>query len=193
MDSDCYPSLISKCTFTSVIVIHCSNKLQALLGHKSVKSAAVPLIPIGNWNAHVFLLNRQKHLIFINAESYYAVIVEQVKKDSLKNIGAIFADRLIEQLIADKVMDASDGLILLHRLHPIVTVSTNNNRKAIGTMNDFISMYMDNVQGTYWQGLSLVERNSILNDMPVGAGKNASRQYGFPKQDMVEIIRGLIT
>ena len=69
--------------------IYLSAKLQALFPpfDAEVKST-YPNAALGDWNGHVFTLNRKRYLLFINNKTYYAVILAGVLKKDLLNFSA---------------------------------------------------------------------------------------------------------
>jgi len=71
--------------------IHLSAKLQALFPPlKAEIKSAYPNSGLGDWNGHVFTLNRKRFLIFVNNKTYYAVILTGVLKKELSNFSAFF-------------------------------------------------------------------------------------------------------
>lgn len=169
--------------------IYCSGKLAEFLGKEKLTS---PLESnenqLGNWNGHLFYYQRQKYLMFVNSKTYYAVLIPPIKKADLKNLENIFLQRLLSQLVVDQIIDEDYTLITLSRLLPIAFSRTNNNKKAIGTLNEFIYQFKGQLE--YSNGIqpSLSILNSHLNQMPVGAGKSKERAYGWPIEDMRALI-----
>jgi hypothetical protein len=169
--------------------IYCSNKLKEFIGPSSLSSeGSVTQNPLGDWNAHLYYFNRQKHLIFVNNLSYYSIIIENIKKAELKNFDKLFINRLTDQLVFDKVIDISDSLLTIQKLLPLQLSSTNNDKKTIGTMNEFILSYKSIRESNNWFNKPLIEINHAVNDTLTGAGKTKERAFGIPITDMASIL-----
>ncbi len=169
--------------------IYCSNKLKEFIGPSSLSAAGSDTQnPFGDWNAHLFYFNRHKHLIFVNNLSYYSIIIENIKKAELKNFDKLFINRLTDQLVFDKVIDISDVLITIQKLLPLQLSSTNNDKKTIGTMNEFILSYKCIRDSYNWFDKPLIEVNHAVNDTLTGAGKTKERAFGIPITDMASLL-----
>ncbi|AHM60911.1 hypothetical protein D770_13285 [Flammeovirgaceae bacterium 311] len=175
--------------------IFCSHKLQTLIGKISPRPAEeVPSSPLGNWNAHLFTVERRKCLAFVNSKTYYSVFLADILKKDLRNFQDLFYANLIRQLLHDEVIDLARVPLVTETLGPLQLARTNNDRKAIGTMNDFISQFKFNCDWHYggFQHINLREINSRINDTPVGAGGNEQRNYGWPIEDMKTLIKTVL-
>ena len=169
--------------------IYCSNKLKEFIGKtKDITESNTSENLIGNWNGHLFYMNRKKYLIFVNNKSYYAIVIANVKKADLKDFDTLFLNRLMEQLVYDKTIENSSVLILLQKLMPFQFSKTNNDKKTLGTINAFIFQVKCNYDIEFWRGESLVEINNSINNSLTGAGKNKDRDYGRPAEDMKALI-----
>lgn len=169
--------------------IYCTNKLKEFFGLKKFPIADNSSENfIGNWNGHLFYLNRRKFLIFVNNKSYYSIIIADIKKSDLKNCDMLFLNRLTEQLVYDTSIENSDILIILQKLIPLQFSKTNNDKKTLGTINEFIFQFKCNYDSVFWKGQSLMEINKLINGSLTGAGKNKNRDYGVPIEDMRELI-----
>lgn len=76
----------------------------------------------------------------------------------------------------------------MQRIVPVIFAKTNNDKKTIGTINEYIFQFLANQDNPHWWNKSLVEVNSLLNDSLTGAGRNKDRRYGRPIEDMKELI-----
>ena len=169
--------------------IYCSNKLKDFIGSTRLTSVdSSTQNPFGDWNAHLFYFDRHKHLIFVNNKSFYSIIIEDIKKADLKNFDKLFLNRLTDQLVFDKVIDISDALITIQKLLPLRLSNTNNDKKTIGTMNEFIFAFKCNRDSPHWFDKPIIEINHSVNDTLTGAGRNKDRDYGRPIIDMKEIL-----
>ncbi len=116
--------------------IFCTKKLEKIIGKKNINPEEVENL-IGNWNPNVFYVNRKKFIFLINEKTCYSVIIPNFVKKELSNFKAIFYERLLDQLRYDKI---EVDLVIVNRLmiHEVNFMGTNNNRKIIGTMTQFI-------------------------------------------------------
>ncbi|HXH99538.1 MAG TPA: hypothetical protein VNI52_04665 [Sphingobacteriaceae bacterium] len=94
----------------------------------------------------------------------------------------------MQQLVYDQIINENETLVLLQRLLPVSFSKTNNDKKAIGTLNDFISRFKFEFQYFGWSDKDLYEINNKLNDTLVGASRTKKRDYGRPIEDMKTLI-----
>ncbi|MBL7889421.1 MAG: hypothetical protein JNL24_07715 [Bacteroidia bacterium] len=173
--------------------IYCSNKLKDFIGPTNLKSYD-NLTPnkLGDWNAHIFVYGRRKNLILINNISYYTLIFPNIKKADFKNFEDLFIKRLSDQLLFDNIIEIEHAPILKQRLLPVKLTTTNNDRKALGTMNEYIfsfRLYMDFFE---LDSLDLNHINGKLNDTLVGASRPQKRDYGRPIEDMKNLMKTIL-
>jgi hypothetical protein len=76
--------------------------------------------------------------MLVNNKSYYSVILADIKKADFNNFDTLFFNRLTEQLSYDKVIDPSEILLVVQKYSPLIFEKTNNDKKTIGTINEFI-------------------------------------------------------
>jgi hypothetical protein len=116
--------------------IFCSHKLAKFLGisHKLKPE------PNSNWdwNAHLFLLDRRKCLVFVEKESLYTVAVFGIVKKDLKNLKSIFLTYFLEQLNWDKLLTNSVKDLIIRDLNTIELSTTDNDKSMIGYINDCV-------------------------------------------------------
>ncbi|MBC7749364.1 MAG: hypothetical protein H7Z76_12450 [Methylotenera sp.] len=170
--------------------IYCSNKLKDFIGiDYFITSETTKPCLFGDWNVHLFYFDRRKFLICVNNKSYYCLILDSIKKSDFKRFANIFIDRLISQLLIDKIINPFEVPNVTSKLIPFSFSKTNNDRKTISTMNEFIYMYKVCRTTDSWPYKSLEEINSTLNDTLTGAGRNHERDYGRPIEDMRMLIK----
>jgi hypothetical protein len=116
--------------------IFCTKKLEKIIGKQNINSNEVRSL-IGDWNANVFYVNRKKFIFLINDLTCYSVIIPNFVKKDFPKFKEIFYQRFFDQLRYDKIII---DLKLINKLieYPINFMRTNNNRKVIGTMTQFI-------------------------------------------------------
>ncbi len=116
--------------------IFCTKKLEKIIGKSNINIYEVESL-IGNWNANVFYVNRKKFFFLINDKTCYSVIIPNFVQKELPNFKAIFYERFFDQLRYDNI---DIDLRIINRLmsYEVNFMKTNNNRKVIGTMTQFI-------------------------------------------------------
>ena len=171
--------------------IFCSKKLQGLFGAVVSKQAVDTLpSPLGDWNGHLFTVERRKCLVFINNKAYYSLFLADILKKDLANFPDLFLSNLIRQMLHDGVIDEQKIPLIKEAYGALTLARTNNDKKAIGTMNDFIYQFKvgcDWKYGGFYQ-IDLAELNASINDTPVGAGGDGKRNYGWPIRDMKLLV-----
>lgn len=163
--------------------VFCSSKLKEFLK---------PIIdinkPIGNdeqWNAHLFYLEGRKCIIFLNKETIYSFVLFDVIKKDTSNIRRRFIDGFISKLYEDNILDLEDELVLRMKYENISFCPTNNDKSAIGSINDCISRITFSPiynKCSLTEAKKYVEKN--LNNTPMGAVK-----YQLPTKLMKEKIK----
>jgi hypothetical protein len=174
----------------NMTTIFCSNKLNGFLGKDYfISTNNKPGNVYGDWNAHLFTIARHRYLILVNNKAYYSVIFENIKKADFKEFSALFRKRLTEQLIFDEVIEPSESDLLTPIGSSLMFSKTNNDKKTIGTMNDFIFNYRWAYEDPLWAQRSMLEKNHTINNTLTGAGRNEIRDYGCPIEDMQALLR----
>ena len=120
-----------------MIEIFCSAKVSTLIGIK-VKSAENDTIS-GNWNVHLFLLNRKKCLLFIHKETLFCVAVYGIIKKDYPNLSTLFINSLVEQLYVQEILTEAQEQILRDAYKDVTFFTTDNDRKVISFLNDCIA------------------------------------------------------
>ena len=103
-------------------------------------------------------------MMFTNNKTYYALLFPSIKKADLKDLTNFFLKRLLHQLVFDKVINENETLVLLNRLLPIRLSRTNNDKKAIGTLNDLIFQFKVQCEYSNWSPQELPTINNRLNN-----------------------------
>jgi hypothetical protein len=158
--------------------IFCSHTLSAFLGSERFTLVESPEpSPLGDWNAHTFHINRSRTLVFVNNRTYYCVFMQNVKKADLRDIETAFLRRLMEQLFYERIVKPAEATKIDRMMRPIALARTNNDRRTIGVMNEFVAMHEAQLSSEYDSRTTLVELNKIANTMPGGKGK--VRRHGL--------------
>ena len=88
----------------------------------------------------------------------------------------------------DKVIDPSEMLFVVQKYSPLTFEKTNNDKRTIGTINEFIFQYQTSQETPYWFGKSLLELNKSINDSLTSAGRTKKGDYGRPIEDMQKLL-----
>ena len=73
-----------------------------------------------------FLLCASQAPDFVNRESRYSLIAEDILKSDLKLFNVFFRARLAEQLVYEALISSSDLTVLGEMVDPVQLLSTNN-------------------------------------------------------------------
>jgi hypothetical protein len=171
--------------------IFCTKKLENLVGKNLISSELHSNELLGNWNANLFTLNRRKCLILMNDVSYYSLIFLDILKKDILNFHELFYQRLIEQLNFDKVRFPVEYSSKLFDACEANFLQTNNNRKVLGTINQFIYEIEYHFQMDYYGNLSqtnIPELNHRLTNNLVGALRPKQFEFGRPTEEMQTLL-----
>lgn len=167
--------------------IFCTKKLERLVGKAYIQPEPKNDI-LGSWNANIFPVQGRKCLILMNDQTYYSLLFLDILKKDLLKFHLIFVERLIEQLSFDRVDFPVDCTpLIMDDLTPRF-LSTNNNRKVLGTMNEFIYEAEYHINYSYdgkLEHVNLPQLNHVLNSNLVGALMPKKHEYGRP----IEVMR----
>jgi hypothetical protein len=171
--------------------IFCTKKLEKLVGKKLIASQPVSDELLGNWNANLFPMNGRKCLIVMNDVTFYCLIFLDILKKDILNFHELFYQRLIEQLDYDQVNFSVEFAPKLMTSCEPNFLRTNNNRKVLGTMNEFVYELEYHFQMDYYGNFAqtnIVELNHRLTDNLVGALKQGQSNFGRPIEEMKELL-----
>ena len=166
--------------------IYCTKKLEKLIGKKLIKQEAQNS-RLGNWNANIFHLQRRKCLILMNDTTYYSLLFLDIRKADLLQFSELFYQRLIEQFDFDKIdfpIECSSKLI---NETSAQFLPTNNNRKVLGTMKQFVldlDYYFYYDYNGQISKINTCELNHRLTNNLVGALKPKQSDFGRPIEEM---------
>ncbi len=170
--------------------IYCTKTLEKFFGAQKIHSAIDhPENPLGDWNAHLFNIKHQKNIILVNNKSYYAVLIMDIKKSMIKDFATRFIQRVTEQLVFDKVISPDEVLLFVQKIVPLTLTWTNNDKRTIGTMNEFIYQYRFSHLYPSWEVRDLKEKNAVLNDHLVRSREGKRRDYFKPVERMKMILQ----
>ena len=143
----------------------------------------------GDFNAHVFRLRIGVCVLVTSNRTCFSVVTRNLDKEERQNFGEFFRERLIRQLDFEIKINESQEINLRSELSDIVLCRTNNDRRVMGVMNNFIdSMKYDDVE-KLWNDIRVSE---ILNNTPV-AGKMPVARRRFKDFFMpIDVVRDVM-
>jgi len=147
----------------------------------------------GDWNGHLFTVDRKRCLIFMNNRTCYSIIFTNVQKRNLKNFGQVFKERLITQLDRDIELSEGQEIKLRRDLADITLAKSNNDKKIIGTINHHVenlkyNNYGDGVEN--WNELQVTEIvNSYLVGTKILPNMRRNRDFFRPIELMMDLIK----
>lgn len=171
--------------------IFCTKKLEKLVGKELIATEPVSDELLGNWNANLFPMNGRKCLIVMNDVTYYCLIFLDILKKDILNFNGLFYHRLIEQLDYDQINISVECTQKLKESCEPNFLQTNNNRKVLGTMNEFVYELEYHFHMDYYGDFSQTntpELNHRLTNNLVGALKPGQSNYGRPIEEMNALL-----
>jgi hypothetical protein len=172
--------------------VYCSKKLHDFIGNvEDELPVDVHDIKLSDWNAHLFYLEKRKCIVFVNIMTYYVVFITDIVKKDLKNIDEIFMSRLREQLMHDKVINNNSNSVQLTDGEKIRFVKTNNNKKVIGRINDFVYTFKVHCVLKYGHlsEMDIVHENGLINTISTGKYSDIRKTWASPLANLKELIQ----
>ncbi len=148
-------------------------------------------IKLSDWNAHLFFVDKRKCIVFVNILTYYSVFITDIVKKDLKDIDEIFVRRLKKQLIHDRITDDYNKAIQLTDGEKISFIKTNNNKKVIGRINDFVYIFKVHrfVKYEHINEMDIVYENGIINRTSTGQYSDNKKTRKSPVENLKEKIK----
>lgn len=145
----------------------------------------------GNWNGHLFTVDRKRFILLTNDKTAYSFVLVDIKKKDLKDFNDLFRESLIRQLDFDLRINERQEIELRNALMDLRLTKTNNNKRILGTMNEFITTIKYVIYEHGGPGnISSIDLGAGLNNSFVGTNvKGTRRQYFVPKELMLELLR----
>ena len=172
--------------------IYCTKKLKDFIGEVEEELPEnLNEISMNDWNAHLFFIDKKKCLIFMNNLTFYTLFVTGILKKDLKNIDAIFYQRLREQLINDRIINGSEIPEQAFSELKTTFYKTNNNKKVIGRVNDFVSVFKIHCAYKYesLKEMDVVRENGIINETPTGKLLEMKKGWSSPIRNVIEMMK----
>ena len=171
--------------------IFCTHKLQKLIGKVEQNlSNDLNVSRFGDWNSHLFFVDKRKCLIFTNNKTNYSIFLSDILKKDLKNLSDLFNSRLMEQLKIDKIFKQNNDKIITELGGQLTLYRTNNDRRIIGTMNDFIQHFKANCYRKYshLSEMDIVYENGLINTIPTGKPTESKKTWTTPTENLIELL-----
>ena len=165
-----------------MINVFCSHKLSDFINIG--KSVNIDARHITDWSGHLFNVAGQKWIIFVNKKTLFSFIIMGILKKDLMNLSFLFIDTLIKQLDRENMLTIDYENYLRKSDQIVLFCTTDNDRKTLGSMNDFI-YHVKNIYSTD-KNLELTKKYVWLNlnQMPSGV-----LSYQTPREAMSEHIK----
>jgi hypothetical protein len=172
--------------------VYCTKKLKEFIGNiDEMLPEDYHDIKASDWNAHIFYVDRKKCIVFVHILTYYSVFISDIVKRDIKNIDEIFEKRLKEQLYHDRIIDNYKNVSFLTGGSQITFLKTNNNKKVIGRINDFVEMFKTHVFYKYGHlnETDIVHENGLLNTTFTGKYIDIKKCWTSPLQNVKELMK----
>ena len=167
--------------------IYCTKKLEEFIGNVNQElPSKIIYRSVSDWNAHLFYVERKKCIVFVNNRTAYSVFLVDIKKKDLKNIDLLFYQRLIKQFRHDNI---NSGNVSFEKHFPVENLKfykTNNDRKTIGRINDFVGMFKTHLVYKYGElkNMNIVYENGLFNSTPTGKPGEVKKTWSNPIENM---------
>ncbi|BAO76565.1 DUF6933 domain-containing protein [Winogradskyella sp. PG-2] len=163
--------------------IFTTKKLEKII-KKKIDSQTIELENIfGKWNASVLFIAKKKYLIFVNAKTFYSVIIPQFSTKDLDKISELFLENFHAQLNFEKI--SLDFDLLKQNIGELRFRQTDNDKKVTGIINYYISK-IDYLKYDYeiFNSMVIREMTKKLNITPF-----KQLNWKLPNEVMSEIIK----
>lgn len=172
--------------------VYCTKKLKGFIGEvDETLPDDFNDIKLSDWNAHLFFVDKRKCIVFVNILTYYSVFIADIVKKDLKNIDEIFLKRLKEQLLHDRVIEDFNNAIPLTDGTKISFITTNNNKKAIGRINNFVEMFKVHcfVKYGHLNDMAIVYENGLINRTITGQYAEIKKTWTSPFENLLDKMK----
>ncbi len=172
--------------------IYCTKKLEKFIGNVDQELPSdIIHRSIFDWNAHLFFVERKKCIAFINNRTAYSVFLTDIKKKDLEVIDLYFYRRLINQFRHDKVINENESFEKLFPSGNLKFYKTNNDRKTIGRINDFVDMFKTHLDYKYGElkYMDITYENGLFNRTLTGIPGETKKTWSNPVENMINEIK----
>lgn len=137
-----------------------------------------------DWSGHLFFIFGRKCIIFVHKKTLYTVMLMDVFKKDMPHIDRLFLESFINQLEADNILGSHEALIR-NVYKEINLVSTDNDRKTLGTINNIVSIFQGATDTGHFADLESARRYASegINRMPW-----KPLRYGYSREMMLQVL-----
>ena len=168
-------------------IIFCSANLVALVGkNRMMSNTGMPETdPGARWNARLFHLNGRKCIIWTNKATLYSIVRLNVRKNDCVDLTSLFLSSLFVQLQQDGFYNEVQDNYWLDNIQKFVFATTDNDKKVIGSMNDFTRQLKAGVTmgSTLLKEVNNLSVANYLNRIPMGL-----INYKYPLDSFRELL-----
>lgn len=168
--------------------LHCTKKLIEQLGLPTADLEAGP--PRSNrllaWHAHIVFIARNKTLIAVNDQTFYAITMPRVRKMSLKRFEDEFRSALSVSLRREGFQEHHLDSLFGERIFYAKTFD----RQVLGIINEavyHIRYLIESRSG--WERVGITELTKEINHTPWLAG---TRKCVFPVEKIADDLKVLL-
>ncbi|MDL1871189.1 hypothetical protein FBR05_03185 [Deltaproteobacteria bacterium PRO3] len=164
--------------------LHCTKKLLEQLNmSKADLDDSSPVQRIFSWHAHIVSIARGKTLVAINDQTFYALIMPQLKKKNLLN----FASEFYSALSASLKSEGFNGSSIEFLFGGNISYTKSYSRQILGIINDAVKHVRYHVEDRGgWEHTDIVELTKRINRIPWLAG---TRDCIFAIQKIAEDLK----
>ncbi|MBI4430514.1 MAG: hypothetical protein HY587_02240 [Candidatus Omnitrophica bacterium] len=158
------------------MILRCTKKFLDFLGVAKKEVSVIPANTeqtLHDWHAHLFYLNRRKHIIFSHSVSLFSVVAFNVFKKDVTDLKSFFTKNLAGCLYYEEFK--ADEINRIVSAIKEIDLSLTNNRRVLGSMNDLIWQYRCGINWHEPAESELPEFQRRLNETPMSMLK-----YKYP-------------
>ena len=172
------------------MILRCTQKFLDFIRVAKKDISVVPADAaqtLHDWHAHLFYLNRQKHVLFSHSTSLFFVVAFNVFKKDMIDLGSFFTKNLARCLYYEEFK--ADEINRIVGAVKETDLSLTNNRRVLGSMNDLIKQYKCVIDWREPSESELPEFQKGLNKTPMSMLK-----YNYPIERFRQCaLEGLVT
>ena len=168
--------------------IRITQKLQKEIGVKAADLVMYekPRGAFQEWYAHVFILDRKKQVIFVEAQTLFSFCVGNLaRKDIRERFPELFEKGLGKALYVEGVSgDAVSKIMNVCRSQ--MCFAKTENRRTIGAMNELVKQHK---YSFYYQDRPMDVQDRCNRYMPMRGFPNGSKGYQFPIDAFAKMLK----
>lgn len=172
--------------------IFCTKKLEKFLGGDLLPAPDnYQPTGTGDWNGHIFYVDKRKCLAFVHNTSRYVIYFSDILKKDMKNFEQLFRERLKDQLVNDGIIKENDNKTAAALTAGLTFHQTNNDKKIIGTLNDFVYAFRVYCFEKYphLNDMDVIYENGLINTTPVKIPGSTQKEWSNPVRLMREMLK----